>query len=327
MRTRSVHVRKPVDPQLQALRQFPKHRIIRKTESQKMERKSTRRAPAKADAPASAGAPEAPALAAAVEDDDKPAVKSIDRAATLLQVLAGFGVKGGPLTEIARLAGFGKATTHRLLAALTDVGFASQNSATRHYHLGARLGMISRQAHQQDIASLARPSLDRLASVTEDTAYLSVREGLRSLCLGREQGAFPIKTLSLDVGQTRPLGVGSGSLALLAFLPKAETDAIIESNERWLRDYPAFTPDKLRGLVRQTRAQGFSFVEGLIIPGVNAIGVPVFDVQKRPVAAFSITAIAERVHGERTLQLAALLQEEARHLASVIALQFEGSAA
>jgi DNA-binding IclR family transcriptional regulator len=266
---------------------------------------------------------EAEASTAVGEEDGKPAVKSIARAATVLQVLAGFGVKGAPLTEVARLTGFGKATTHRLLAALTDVGFATQNGATRHYHLGARLGMISRQAHQQDVALLAQPSLERLAALTQDTAYLSVREGLRSVCVGREQGAFPIKTLSLDVGQTRPLGVGSGSLALLAFLPKAEIDALIEGNERWLREYPAFTPDKLRGLVRQTQAQGFSFIEGLIIPGVNAIGVPVFDAQKRPVAAFSITAIAARVHGERTLELATLLREEADHLASVIGLRIE----
>jgi DNA-binding IclR family transcriptional regulator len=262
-----------------------------------------------------------------VEDDDKPAVKSIDRAATILQVLAAFGVRGGPLTEIAKQAGFGKGTTHRLLAALTDVGFASQNAANRHYHLGARLGLLSRQAHQQDIAVLASPSLRHLAAVTEDTAYLSMREGLRSLCLGREQGDFPIKTLSLDVGQSRPLGVGSGSLALLAFLPKAEIESAVESNQRWLRDFPAFTPSKLASLVKQTQTQGFSFVEGLIIPGVNAIGVPVFDAQKRPVAALSITAIAERVHGERALKLAALLHEEAGQLSALIARQGGAEAA
>lgn len=260
------------------------------------------------------------------EDDDKPSVKTISRAAALLQVLAGFGVHGAPLTEVARRAGLGKATTHRLLNALVEVGFASQDAATRLYHLGARLGILSRQAHQQDIGMLAAASLRHLAAVTEDTAYLSLREGLRSLCVGREQGAFPIKTLSLDVGQTRPLGVGSGSLALLAFLPKAEIEASIESNARWLLDYPAFTAPKLQALVRQTQAQGFSFIEGLIIPGVNAIGVPVFDPGKRAVAALSITAIAERVHGERALRLAALLHEEARQLSALIARQSQAEA-
>jgi len=258
---------------------------------------------------------------AAGDEDEKPAVKSIDRAATILQILSTFGVDGAPLTEIARLSGFGKATTHRLLAALVEVGFASQKGATRHYHLGARLALLSRQASQIDIAALASPSLAHLASVTEDTAYLSVREGLRSLCLGREQGGFPIKALSLEVGMSRPLGVGSGSLAMLAFLPKAEIEAAIEGNQRWLSDFPAFTPARLQKLVRQTQAQGFAFIEGLIIPGVNAIGVPILDEQKRPVAALSITAIAERVHGERTLKLAGLLNAQAGEIAAVIAQQ------
>jgi hypothetical protein len=43
-----------------------------------------------------------------------------------------------------------------------------------------------------------------LAKETEDTIYVHVQEGLRSVCVGREQGSFPIKTLALDVGQTRP---------------------------------------------------------------------------------------------------------------------------
>ncbi|MBU2410843.1 MAG: IclR family transcriptional regulator [Gammaproteobacteria bacterium] len=263
---------------------------------------------------------EASALTAP-EEDDKPSVKSIDRAATILQVLATFGAEGAPLTEVARLSGFGKATTHRLLAALSEVGFASQHTGSRHYHLGARLALLSRQAGQIDVAALAKPSLEHLASVTEDTAYVSVREGIRSLCLGREQGAFPIKTLSLDVGVSRPLGVGSGSLAILAFMPEAEIEAAIESNARWLLDFPAFTPTRLRALVRQTQAQGFAFIEGLIIPGVNAVGVPVYDAQKRPVAALSITAIADRVHGERTLKLASLLHAEANEVAAVMQRQ------
>ncbi len=70
------------------------------------------------------------------------------------------------------------------------------------------------------------------------------------------------RTLSLDIGQRRPLGVRSGSLALLAFMPLDEIEAIIARNCAWLEDFPAFHPDALRKLVRQTQGQGFSFVDG-----------------------------------------------------------------
>ncbi|MGV6874356.1 IclR family transcriptional regulator [Pseudochelatococcus sp. B33] len=250
------------------------------------------------------------------DNSDGPSVKSIARAATVLHVLADMGADGGALTEIARRSGFGKATTHRILAALSDVGFAYQNVATRQYHLGAKLGLLSRRASQHDIGSLAQPVLARLAAETGDTVYIQVREGLRSMCIGREQGSFPIRTLSLDVGQSRPLGVGSGSLALLAFLPQEEIDAIIAANARWLKDYPRFTGEELRALVSSTRKRGYAFIEGQIIPGVNAIAVPVFDAQKHPFASLSVTAIADRIHGERALKLASMLREEAEQLAA-----------
>jgi len=248
------------------------------------------------------------------EDLDAPPVKSISRAATVLRVLAAMGAEGGQLTEIARRAGFGKATTHRILAALTDVEFAYQNTTTRHYHLGAGLGLLARQASHHDVGALAQPVLMRLACQTQDTVYIQVREGFRAFCIGREQGSFPIKTLSLDVGQSRPLGVGSGSLALLSFLPRDEIETVIGANTRWLRDYPAFAPESLRELVRETQARGYAFIEGQVIPGVNAIAVPVLDENKRPVASLSVTAIADRVHGERALWLASLLREEAEQL-------------
>lgn len=253
------------------------------------------------------------------EDDDvAPPVKSIARAAAVLRILAKLRAEGGALTEISRSAGFGKATTHRILAALVDVGFAYQSVETRQYHLGAGLGILSRQANRRDIGSLAEPILVHLARETEDTIYVHIQEGLRSVCVGREQGAFPIKTLSLDVGQSRPLGVGSGSIALLAFLPQKEIDSVIETNTRWLAEFPSFGPEAIRKFVRQTQLQGYSFVEGHMTPGINAIGVPVFDSQKRPVAALSITAIADRVRGDRALWLAGLLRGEAEHLSTLL---------
>jgi DNA-binding IclR family transcriptional regulator len=187
---------------------------------------------------------------------------------------------------------------------------------TKHYHLSAGLGILARQASQNDIGSLAQPVLRRLAVQTEDTSYVLVREGLRLLCIGREQGSFPIKTLTLEVGQTRPLGVGSGGLALLSFLPQEEIEAIIEANSRWLQDFPSFRPDNLRKLVKQTQRQGYSFVEGLVLPVLHAIAVPVFDENKRPIAALSVTAINDRIYGERALWIASLLREEAQQLSS-----------
>jgi DNA-binding IclR family transcriptional regulator len=242
------------------------------------------------------------------------AVKTVDRIAALLRVLAGHGAGGLGLSEIAKATGFGPATTHRLLTALADVGFACQDGPTKHYRLGAVVATLGRAALQQDVAMLAEGALDRLAAATGDTSFASVREGLAAICIGRAVGSFPIRTLTLDVGDRRPLGVGAGSLALLAALPDPEIAAVLARNADWLKDFSGFAPDGLQRLVARTRDQGFAFNDGLIVPAMNAVAVAVRDADGRPVVALSLAAIRDRMTPERRDGLVALLQSEAADL-------------
>jgi DNA-binding IclR family transcriptional regulator len=138
-----------------------------------------------------------------------------------------------------------------------------------------------------------------------------VREGGAAVCVAREVGAFPIRTLSLDVGHLRPLGVGSGSLALLAFLPDEEIAALIEKNAAWLARYPGYSRKELLARVAETRRRGYSSVAGDIVPGMHAIGVPIIGSDGRPVAALGLAAIGERVSGARVTKLARMLAREA----------------
>jgi DNA-binding IclR family transcriptional regulator len=126
---------------------------------------------------------------------------------------------GAMLSGLARETDLGKGTVHRLLSALIETGLVFQDYETKRYRLAAGLALLGHAAHRQDLAALAKPFLLRLAEETEDTIYASVREGGAAVCVAREIGAFPIRNLSLEVGHLRPLGVGSGSLALFAFLP------------------------------------------------------------------------------------------------------------
>lgn len=250
----------------------------------------------------------------ALPEADEPAVKTIDRAARMLRILAQGSSDGLPLSTVSRLSGFGKGTTHRLLSALVEAGFAFQEPATRRYRLGAGLTLLARMGQQQDVGAIAAPSLERLAETTSDTVYASVREGSTAVCVGREIGAFPIRTLSLNVGDRRPLGVGSGSLALLAFLPDDEIEIALKHNEAWYRDFDGYDAAYVRKAVAKSRRNGFAFVDGRIIPGMNAIGVPVHDGAGKVVAALSLAAIVDRVSGDRIAELAATLKKEAVRL-------------
>lgn len=238
-------------------------------------------------------------------------VKSVQRAATIIKLLASEATSGCRLSDIARTTGFGKATTHRLLSALSEAGFVRQSAESRRYFLGYEIVRLGQLATRYDIAELARPALLRLARETGDTVFLSVREGLDALCLDRQVGDFPIKTLTLSAGDRRPLGVGAGSLALLAFLPEDEIAEVIASNTPRLASYPRFGPEDLAKLTVRARRQGYSFNEGRIVTAMCAVAVPVFDLRDRVVAAISVAAIRERMDSERIAWIVKMLTSEA----------------
>jgi len=203
------------------------------------------------------------------------AVRTVDRVARILRTLSGDRADGLALSDISRETGYGKTTTHRLLGALVDVGFVHQDTSNRRYRLGTLAIEIGRKAHEQGVAALVTPVLKRLAKDTGDTVFASIREGPSAICVAREVGSYPIRTLTLEVGDRRPLGVGAGSLALLAALPDREIEQVLRLNALWLKDYPGFHAEDLRSLVARTRQEGYAFNEGRIVAGMCAIGVAV----------------------------------------------------
>lgn len=242
--------------------------------------------------------------------NDASPVKTIDRAATILRCLAQGPQEGSRLSDIASRSGLGKTTTHRLLAALVSVGFVDRGES-RLYRLGYALFSLGASARRFDLANLVRPSLLRLAAETEDTIFLSIRDGDEALCLDRCTGNFPIRTLTLNVGDRRPLGVGAGSLAILAFLEEEERERVIASNEAARTNYPNFSSEKLKELVAETRRRGFAFNDGRIVSAMAAIAVPILDPEGSVVAALSIAAIRERMQPDRIARLVESLQREA----------------
>jgi DNA-binding IclR family transcriptional regulator len=244
--------------------------------------------------------------------------KMVERIASILRLLAAGDDRGASLQSVAEAVDLKKPTAHRILSALIENGLVFQDTTTRNYRLGYGAAALGRTAFQQDAAGASRTSLIRLAKASGDTAFASVAEGPASICVAREVGDFPIRTLTLSVGDRRPLGVGAGSLALLAFLPDPTVERILKRNEAWMRDFQNFDAEQLRRLVARARAAGYAENEGRIVSGMNAVAVPVFDSTGAPVAALSLAAIRERMTTERITELVGLLKAEARLVESLL---------
>jgi DNA-binding IclR family transcriptional regulator len=256
---------------------------------------------------------------------ERSAVSTVDRVVAILRILADGGSPGVPITDVAAKTGLSKATTHRLLAALCGVGYAYQDVSNRHYCLGVAARMLGFTALEHHVGALARGSLERLSSETGDTVFCSIAEGTAALCVDRSVGSFPIRTLTLDVGDRRPLGVGAGSLALLASMPDELVNTIVQRNNSWLLDFQGFTAANIASLVERTRADGYALNEGRIVSGMSGVAVAVLGSagSPSPAGALSIAAIDKRMSPSRRDELVALLRTEAATLERSIAFSLE----
>jgi len=139
-----------------------------------------------------------------------------------------------------------------------------------------------------------------------------------AVCYGRTEGRFPIKTLTLNVGEKRPLGVNTGTLAIMAFLDDEEVDRLIRTRAGARSNYP-IKDVALRKMIIRARARGHSRIDGEIMPGMSGVGVPVRNSRGFPVAALSVAAISARLEEPRRGQIALRLKQEAKRMQEELA--------
>lgn len=227
-------------------------------------------------------------------------MSSLERSVDILRILARRGGQGVRLQDIAQEAGVARPSVHRLLGTLKSLGLVEQDEASDRYHLGLDLYLLGQAAADRfDLLELSRPYVETLAADTGDTAYLTVRHRYESICMLRCEGGFPIKAFTTKVGARQPLGLGAGSVALLAFLDDAKVEEIIQHNRAVLEPQARFDMHGLRSQIAHGREHGYVLRKSTVVDGITAIGVPVYDYLRRPIASISLTAIDSRMREDR----------------------------
>jgi DNA-binding IclR family transcriptional regulator len=236
--------------------------------------------------------------------------QSIGRALALLRLVAAAGPSGAKVSDVAARAGLHVATAHRLLSALVREGFCAQDATSRAYGAGPELLAMAFQAQFLfgDENRLV-PVLERLAEATGEVVYATVRAGDEAVCLARREGSFPVRALPIGPGTRRPLGIGAGSLAILAFLPEADADAVMARNATRYAEFGQ-SLESVAGFAARARRDGFALNDGRIIPGMAAVALPVPSVGGPPTAAISIAAVESRMQPARQREIVAMLRRE-----------------
>ena len=237
----------------------------------------------------------------------------IGRVAAVLRALSAQEPNGATTAALVREVDLARATIHRILTSLTAQGLVDRDDAGR-WLLGPELYLFGAMASgRYDLRNVARPWVRRLAEATGESAFFSTVRGDETVCLLREDGAFPIRSHVLYEGVRFPLGVVSAGIAVLAFLPEGEIEEYLRSRDLTAAYGESHSAGAIRARLEQTRNVGWSLNPGLIVPGSWGMAAAVF-AGNRPVGALTLTGIEARFGPERVPELGALLLKAAHGL-------------
>ncbi|WP_226580245.1 IclR family transcriptional regulator [Acuticoccus sediminis] len=234
-------------------------------------------------------------------------VASVSRAVAAIRCVARAGAEGRRLSDVAREIGLHKATAARALASLTELDVLRRDDDRRYRIAPQFLETLGLPVSLGTLRQRAHAEVMDLVDKVEDTGLVSVRSGLESLCIDRHVGRYPLQALSLDVGRRRPLGAGAGSLALLAWLPEDEREAIIDALGPRLDPYRSVTPASIRHHAEVARREGYTYLPDYVVTGMTGIGAPVREPSGLIVAAVSVAGVGDRLKGSRREEVARLV--------------------
>jgi DNA-binding IclR family transcriptional regulator len=230
------------------------------------------------------------------ERNSVAAVQSVDRALSVLEILAAQGEAG--VTEVAAELGVHKSTAFRLVAVLESRGFVEQLADRGKYRLGFGIVRLAGAAAAQlDIAQEARPIAEALAADLEETVNIAILDSDRAVNVGQVRGPAALSTHNW-VGQGTPLHATSSGKVLLAHASDTVRKDVLS---RELQRFTAATvtdPEVLQGHLEQVVEQGWASTVEEYEVGLNAVAAPVRDASGDVIAALSVSGPSFRMDAD-----------------------------
>jgi IclR family KDG regulon transcriptional repressor len=222
-----------------------------------------------------------------------------------LKVLEALAVSQGPrtLTDLAGQCGMSKSNAHRLLHTLEECGYVRRSSDGRRYEASLRLWELGiRVSAKLDLRAVASSHLRALAARTQETAHLSVFDGVEALYIDKADGTHAVRTY-VNIGDRAPAYCSTSGKSMLAY-QSDETVRKVGANLKRFTENTVSLLSQLRAHLELIRKQGYSVTSGEWRPGVLGIATAIKSPSGQVVGAIGVAGPEERMRQadlERTI--------------------------
>ncbi|GAA3992347.1 IclR family transcriptional regulator [Streptomyces sp. NBC_01352] len=230
------------------------------------------------------------------------AVQSVDRAVSVLEILARHGEAG--VTEIADELDVHKSTAFRLLGVLENRGLVAQAKDRGKYYLGAGvLRLAGAAAVRLDISQEGVPVCREVADELGETVNIAVLDDDAAVNIMQARGTASV-TAQNWLGRRTPLHATSSGKVLLAHMPPTLREGLLA------RSLPRFTERTITGasVLRSELAavveQGYGIAVEELELGLAAVAAPIRSHDGKVIAAISVSGPVYRLTSDQLPELA-----------------------
>ncbi|TQS45860.1 IclR family transcriptional regulator [Cryptosporangium phraense] len=205
------------------------------------------------------------------------------------------GPQSWGVSAMARELDLSKAVVHRIMRSLVDRGMLTIDATSRTYQLGPAAAAIGARAlRDSKLRRVSLPLLRELQTTTGETTTLSARVHRGRVYLDQVVSTHEIN-MTVELGRRFPLHAGGSGRAILAFLPPDEREAVLHGELPTLTSATTVDPERLRGLLVETRRVGVADSGGERQPGAGSVAAPIFDLDGQVVGSISVCGPIHRL--------------------------------
>ena len=229
-------------------------------------------------------------------------IQSVVKAAKILDILLKKGELG--ISDISAEMSMIKNTAYGIVNTLAEACCIEQDSENKKYRLGLRLFELgSAVENRMDIRTEAKPFCEELSKKYSQTVHLATHSEGNVVYIDK----FDIPDFLIvysQVGRRAPMNITGVGKAMLAYLDDEYIQKYVINNLVSKTPNSCDTEEKLYKSLEEVRNLGYAVDDEEIQLGLRCIAAPIFNKNKKVVAAVSISGMVNAVSSEKTEKIA-----------------------
>jgi DNA-binding IclR family transcriptional regulator len=213
------------------------------------------------------------------------------------------------VARVAKLMNINRASSHRFLSTLKELGYADKDDNSRYYLTSKVIELGMKVLDRFEIRKIARPFLQELSNKFNETINLGYFNGEEVLTIDKIDST-EILRMDAGIGGGEPAYCTSLGKAILAHLPAQQLETYLQATE-----LIPFTPntvismDKLKAELMQIKENGYSIDDEELSVGLRCVGAPLFDHNGRALYAISLSGPSIRMGSKKIEEMSRELRK------------------